>query len=123
MVHNYLVNTQGGNYELLAQLYGNRCQAYMQMQSYGAARDDALAAIHIKNHWAKAWYRLANAQMMLGHLEEAHKSCLMGIKKVHEEGDQLSRHVILQNNLVQIYTPVITPTSRYADFYLSEKFL
>ncbi|KAJ1834777.1 Palmitoyl-protein thioesterase 1 [Coemansia sp. RSA 2711] len=51
--------------------YTNRAQCHLKTEGYGAAKEDADAALALDAKLSKAYYRRASAYMMMGQLKEA----------------------------------------------------
>ena len=63
-----------------AQLYANRCQAYMKCGREGEALADAESACDAAPGWPKAYYRLGTVLMERGQLERAHAVLSQGLQ-------------------------------------------
>ena len=57
--------------EMKSNLLNNAALAHMQLKNWGHVRDDATKALEFNKENVKAWYRLAKAQQMLKHWEQA----------------------------------------------------
>ena len=56
-----------------AVILSNRAQAYIKVENYGVAMNDATAALESDPTYAKAYYRRGSAQFALTHYKEARK--------------------------------------------------
>lgn len=57
----------------VAAYYGNRCLAYIRIECFGYALQDANKALEVDNSYVKAYYRRASANMALGKFKLALK--------------------------------------------------
>jgi len=72
--------------EEVHQLYSNRAQAYMQLQSWPEAAADAEASVEAKRQGnAKAWFRRGRCLVEMGRLEEARDWVGKGLEVEGEE--------------------------------------
>uniref|UniRef100_A0A7S2W191 Serine/threonine-protein phosphatase n=1 Tax=Mucochytrium quahogii TaxID=96639 RepID=A0A7S2W191_9STRA len=53
--------------------YANRAFAYLRIETFGLAREDAKSAIELDPKYVKAYYRLGSAHAALGHYKDALK--------------------------------------------------
>ena len=54
-------------------ILSNRAQAYIKVENYGLAMNDATAALEFDPSYVKAYYRRGSAQFALGHYKDARK--------------------------------------------------
>lgn len=72
--------------------YTNRAQCHIFTEGYGAAKQDADAALQLDPNFIKGYYRRAAANMAMGELAEARKDFLQVTKRVPSNSDAKKKY-------------------------------
>ncbi|XP_022800232.1 TPR and ankyrin repeat-containing protein 1-like isoform X2 [Stylophora pistillata] len=108
----YIPETMENMQKMSAVLLSNRCAAYLNLQCYDKAKEDAERCVQIDPQWSKGYYRLGSCLNYLGQNLEALRSFCDGLKKAETDDDKFSLASHIISNAVNVKDGTLAITCR-----------